>query len=123
DYANTLDTKGQDYLRRVCESARRMGELIDDLLLLSRVNRAELSRERIDLSVIARAAAEELKKKDPERAVALSIEDHRPAEADSRLMRVAFDNLLGNAWKFTARVSEPRIEVGMDRQQEGTPFF
>jgi two-component system NtrC family sensor kinase len=123
DHANKLDAKGQDYLRRVCESARRMGGLIDDLLLLSRVSQAELSRDRIDLSSIARAAVEELKKKDPDRAVSLSIEDHLLAEADSRLIRVAFDNLLGNAWKFTAKVSGPRIEVGTDQQQGGTVFF
>jgi DNA-binding response OmpR family regulator len=123
DHAGKLDGKGQDYLRRICQSAQRMGELIDDLLLLSRVSRAELSRDRIDLSGIARAAVDELQKKDPDRAVALSIEDHLLAEADSHLMRVAFDNLLGNAWKFTAKVSEPRIEVGTDQQQGGTVFF
>jgi two-component system NtrC family sensor kinase len=123
DHRDKLDKEGQDYLRRVCESAQRMGELIDDLLLLSRVGRAELSRDRVDLSGIARAAVEELQTKDPERVVRLSIEDQLLAEADSRLMRVAFDNLLGNAWKFTAKVSEPRIEVGIDQQQGGAVFF
>jgi light-regulated signal transduction histidine kinase (bacteriophytochrome) len=99
-----------------------MGELIDDLLLLSRVGRAELSRDRIDLSEIARGVSEELKKQDPDRQVKWCIEDQLLVEADSGLMRVAFDNLLGNAWKFTAKVSAPRIEVGTE-QQEGVPVF
>ena len=122
DYAGKLDAKGQDYLQLVRESAQRMGELIDDLLLLSRVGRADLSRDRIDLSEIARGVSEELKRKDPDRQVKWCIEDQLLVEADSGLMRVAFDNLLGNAWKFTAKVSAPRIEVGTD-QQEGVPVF
>ncbi len=123
DCAGKLDGKGQDYLQRVRESAQRMGELIDDLLLLSRVARAELNRDRTDLSSIARVVVEELKKKDRDRQVTLSIEDQLVVEADSGLMRVALDNLLGNAWKFTAKVSEPRIEVGVDRQQGVSVFF
>ncbi len=122
DYADKLDAKGQDYLHLVRESAQRMGELIDDLLLLSRVGRADLSRDQIDLSEIARGVSEELKKKDPDRHVKWCIEDQLLVEADSGLMRVAFDNLLGNSWKFTAKVSAPRIEVGTD-QQEGVAVY
>jgi DNA-binding response OmpR family regulator len=122
DYADKLDAKGQDYLHLVRESAQRMGELIDDLLLLSRVGRADLSRDQIDLSEIARGVSDELKKKDPDRHVKWCIEDQLLVEADSGLMRVAFDNLLGNSWKFTAKVSAPRIEVGTD-QQEGVAVF
>ena len=122
DHAAQLDVKGQDYLHLVREAAQRMGELIDDLLLLSRVGRADLSRHQTDLSDIARGVAAELKKKDPDRRVKWCIEDQLLVEADSGLMRVAFDNLLGNAWKFTAKVLEPRIEVGTD-QQEGVAVF
>jgi two-component system NtrC family sensor kinase len=122
DYADKLDAKGQDYLHLVRESAQRMGELIDDLLLLSRVGRADLNRDQIDLSEIARGVSEELKKKDPDRHVKWCIEDQLLVEADSGLMRVAFDNLLGNSWKFTAKVSAPRIEVGTD-QQEGVAVY
>jgi two-component system NtrC family sensor kinase len=122
DYADKLDAKGQDYLHLVRESAQRMGELIDDLLLLSRVGRADLSRDQIDLSEIARGVSDELKKKDPDRHVKWCIEDQLLVEADSGLMRVAFDNLLGNSWKFTAKVSAPRIEVGTD-QQEGVAVY
>jgi light-regulated signal transduction histidine kinase (bacteriophytochrome) len=123
DYARQLDAKGQDYLQLVRESAQRMGELIDDLLLLSRVGRADLSRDRIDLSDIARGVSEELKRKDPDRDVKWCIEEPLLVEADSGLMRVAFDNLLGNAWKFTAKVSAPRIDVGTRRQEGVAVFF
>jgi two-component system, NtrC family, sensor kinase len=123
DYAVQLDAKGQDYLQLVRESAQRMGELIDDLLLLSRVGRADLSRDRIDLSDIAKGVSEELRRKDPDRDVKWCIEEQLLVEADSGLMRVAFDNLLGNAWKFTAKVSAPRIDVGTRRQEGVAVFF
>ncbi|HWJ34833.1 MAG TPA: response regulator [Steroidobacteraceae bacterium] len=123
DHAGKLDAKGQDYLLRVRESAQRMGELIDDLLLLSRIGRADLRRDRVDLSGIARSAAEELRRKDPGRQVAVCVEDQLTAEADGGLMRVVFENLLGNAWKFTSKVLEARIEVGAEQQDGVTAFF
>jgi two-component system, NtrC family, sensor kinase len=123
DHADKLDARGQDYLLRVRESAQRMGELIDDLLLLSRVGRADLRRDRVDLSGIARATAQELQRKDPDRQVTVAIEDQLIVDADSGLMRVVFENLLGNAWKFTAKVSAARIEVGAEQQEEGMAFF
>jgi DNA-binding response OmpR family regulator len=123
DHAGQLDARGQDYLRLVRESAQRMGELIDDLLLLSRVGRADLSRDPIDLCGIASGVAEGLRKKDPDREVQWCIEDQLLVEADSGLMRVVFDNLLGNAWKFTAKVSAARIEVRTEQQEGVTVFF
>jgi two-component system NtrC family sensor kinase len=123
DHAGKLDAKGQEYLQLVRASAQRMGELIDDLLLLSRVGRADLRRDQIDLSEIARGVSEGLNKKDPDRHVKWCVEDQLLVEADSGLMRVAFDNLLGNAWKFTAKVSAPRIEVGTNRQEGVAAFF
>jgi two-component system NtrC family sensor kinase len=123
DHAGQLDAKGQDYLQLVRESAQRMGELIDDLLLLSRVGRADLSRDPIDLSGIAGGVAEGLRKKDPDREVKWCIEGQLLVEADSGLMRVVFDNLLGNAWKFTAKVSAARIEVRTEQQEGVTVFF
>jgi two-component system NtrC family sensor kinase len=123
DHADKLDTKGKDYLRRVRDSAQRMGELIDDLLLLSRVGRAELKRDRVDLATIARTVAEELKKSDPGRQVTLSIENELFVEADGGLIRVVLDNLLGNAWKFTSKALEARIEVGANHEEGGIVFF
>jgi light-regulated signal transduction histidine kinase (bacteriophytochrome) len=123
NHADKLNAKGQDYLRLVREAAQRMGELIDDLLLLSRVGRADLSRVQVDLSGIARTVSEELKKRDSGRQVTVSIEDQLLAEADSGLMRVVFENLFGNAWKFTTKVAEARIEVGTEKQEGVTTFF
>jgi two-component system, NtrC family, sensor kinase len=110
DYAPALDAKGQDYLDRVRAAIRRMGELIDDLLELSRVGRADLVRVRLDLSALARTVVGELARKDPERQVEAVVADTPPAEADPRLMRIALENLLGNAWKFTGKAATPRIE-------------
>jgi two-component system, NtrC family, sensor kinase len=123
DHAGALNAKGKDYLLLVRASAQRMGELIDDLLLLSRVGRAGLVRDRVDLSGIARVAAEELQRKDPDRQVTICIEEPLSAEADDGLMRVLLENLLGNAWKFTANVPAARIEVRAEQKEGGTVFF
>jgi two-component system, NtrC family, sensor kinase len=123
DHAGALNAKGKDYLLLVRASAQRMGELIDDLLLLSRVGRAGLVRDRVDLSGIARVAAEELQRKDPDRQVTICIEEPLSAQADDGLMRVLLENLLGNAWKFTANVPAARIEVRTEQKESGTVFF
>lgn len=123
DYANQLDAKGQDYLHRVSDAAHRMGGLIDDLLLLSRVGRSELKREQIDLSMTAQEIVDELREKHPARQVRVKIEKLLLAEADGRLLRVAFENLLGNAWKFTGKTKDPCIQVGKQQAEQGTAFF
>ena len=122
-YAGKLDVKRRDYLRTVCVTAQHMREIIDDLLLLSRVSLAELNRDLVDLSSIASAVLEELKQRDPTRQVVQHVEDEIVVEADARLIRVAFDNLLGNAWKFTSKVPEARIEFGAKRSAGETAFF
>jgi signal transduction histidine kinase len=123
DHAGALDAKGKDYLLLVRASAQRMGELIDDLLLLSRVGGAGLVRDRVDLSSISRGAATQLRRKDPDRQVTICIEEPLSVEADDGLMRVLLENLLGNAWKFTANVPAARIEVGTEQKEGGPVFF
>ncbi len=122
DYAGTLDEKGRHYLDRVREGAQRMGELIDDLLQLSKVGRAELQRMRVDLSALARAVATELQRATPERGVRVLIEDGLVADADRRLLQVVLENLLGNAWKFTTTVPDAVIECGVSLR-EGVPTY
>jgi two-component system NtrC family sensor kinase len=122
EHADQLDETAEDLLRRVRSAARRMGELIDDLLQLSRVGRAELNRDRVDLSAVAQAIVADLVKNDPTRRVTVRIEDGLMADADSRLITAALENLLGNAWKFTANVSEAVIELGADRS-DGAPVY
>jgi two-component system NtrC family sensor kinase len=123
DYAGALDEKGQDYLRRVRRAAQRMGELIDALLELSRVGRAELHRERVDLSTLARAAAAELGRSTPERRVRVLIPDSVSADADPRLLRIVLENLLGNAWKFTKGTPEAAIELGATQGSTLATYF
>jgi two-component system NtrC family sensor kinase len=122
DYAGQLDANGQRYLGRVRAAAQRMGELIDDLLNLSKVGRAELQRRRVDLSDLARKVAAELQSATPGRRVQLVIPDGVMADADYRLLQVVLENLLGNAWKFTTTVAEAIIEFGVS-QQEGVPTY
>ena len=119
DCRDLLDERGKDYLQRVRAATQRMGELIDDLLGLSRVTRAEMRREPVSLSEMARSAAEEMKRAQPERSVAFVIQDGLVAEGDGRLLRVVLENLLGNAWKFSAPHPATRIEFGARGQPDG----
>lgn len=117
-----LDATSLDYLRRVRRASQRMDELIHDLLKLSKVSRVELNKERVDLSAIAREIADGLRATAPMRAVEFEIEAGIEVQADGRLMRAVLENLLGNAWKFTARRDAARIEFGR-REDEGRPVY
>lgn len=123
DYADNLDAEGIQHLRRVRSGAQRMGELIDDLLQLARLGLAELSRSRTDLSGIARTVAGDLARNQPHRMVEFNIQDHLAADFDSRLMKVALENLLGNAWKFTSKMAAARIEFGAEQRDGETVYF
>ena len=112
DYEDRLDAEGRRYLARVRESAQRMAELIDDLLTLSRVTRSELRRDRVDLSALAHTVLATLQRLEPERRVEVLIAPGLVVDADPHLAAIALDNLLGNAWKFTAKRSDARIELG-----------
>ncbi|UXI66649.1 response regulator [Tahibacter amnicola] len=122
DYGGRLEEEGRGYLQRVCDAARRMGELIDDLLALSWVGRTDLRRESVDLSTMARGVADELRRKERHRQVTVNVEDGLVVEADSRLMRIVLENLLGNAWKFTSRTDDARIDFGTERLPDGMAF-
>jgi PAS domain S-box-containing protein len=110
DSDDRLDAAGRDHLRRVRAAAQRMALLIDDLLGLSRVTRAALQREPVDLSAIAGAVAAELERSEPGRCVEFAIAPGLGAEGDPRLLRVVLENLLGNAWKYTGKNLRARIE-------------
>ena len=123
DYRDKLDGTGIRYAERIRAAAQRMATLIDDLLDLSRVTRTELKAEPIDLSRVARGALANLERSEPDRKVDVSIEDGMQANADARLLGIVFDNLLGNAWKFTSKVAQPRIDVGTRRENGERVFF
>jgi light-regulated signal transduction histidine kinase (bacteriophytochrome) len=123
DYADKLDDNGRDYLRRVRAATQRMGVLIDDLLNLSRVTRTELRRENSDLGVIARSISEELQKTHPERCVEFRIEQGLEAYVDPHLTRIALENLIGNAWKFTSKRESSCIEFGRTGRGRDVTYF
>ena len=100
-----------------------MGQLIDDLLDLSRMTRGEMSRERVDLSALARKIVDELRRVQPERQVEAAIEQGLVANGDARLLRVVLENLLGNAWKFTRDQPHPRIEFGSLEYERELTYF
>jgi len=118
-----LDETCKDHLQRIRTAAQRMGSLIDDLLNLSRVTRAQLNAQSFDLSAIVTAVAGELQASDPHRRVVWNIQPALLATGDSQLLRVAVENLLNNAWKFTSRRPEARIEFGKTEDSGDTAFF
>lgn len=122
DYEGKLDEQGKQYLDIVGESSRQMGRLIDDLLHLSRVTRSEMRRRPVDLSALARQIVAGLRQLEPQRQVEIVIAPDLKAEGDDRLLRIALENLINNAWKFTAKQPQARIEVGAE-MQEGKPVF
>jgi light-regulated signal transduction histidine kinase (bacteriophytochrome) len=112
DYNDQLDDDGRHYLNYVRDAAQQMARLIDDLLALSRVTRGEFERAPVDLGAIARDVLARLAQADSGRQVDAVVADDLAAEADGRLLAILFENLLGNAWKFTAKTAQAKIEVG-----------
>jgi len=123
DYSEMLDANGKNYLERVRKASQRMGQLIDDLLGLSRLTRGEMKHETVDISAIAEEIVEELKLHDPKRKVEFEIAKNITAKADARMLRVALNNLLGNAWKFTGKTAEAVIEFGVTDDADGNRTY
>jgi signal transduction histidine kinase len=116
DCAPCLDSAGTEYLRRIQAAAGRMGQLIDALLLLSRVVRADLDRQPVDLSLLVRSVLAELGWRHPDRLVAADVQDGVLVCGDPALLRIAVENLVENAWKFTAGRSPATIEFRVTQQ-------
>lgn len=117
EYGAILDDRGRHYLERVRAGTGRMAELIEDLLGLSRISRAPLRRETVNVSALARQIATELARREPARAVDCAIAEGLSAEADGSLVEVVLENLLGNAWKFTAKC--PQARIALAREERG----
>jgi light-regulated signal transduction histidine kinase (bacteriophytochrome) len=122
DYGSRLDAGGHELLDRVVGAASRMNQLIDALLELSRLSRRDMTRERVDLSAVGRLIASELCEHQPARQVTFDIGDNLVAEGDPRLLRLALENLIGNAWKFTSKQASARIELSQLSTEHGPAF-
>jgi signal transduction histidine kinase/CHASE3 domain sensor protein len=121
DYGEQLTPEARDFLRRIRAGVQKMGQLIDALLQLSRITRADLTREDIDVTALAGEVAADLRQQNPTRNLTLRIQPGMRADADPRLLRVALENLLGNAVKFTAKKEVAVIDVG--QSPETSEFF
>jgi PAS domain S-box-containing protein len=123
DYGDKLDDEGRAMLARVRAAAGRMAQLIDDLLGLSRVTRAELRRERVDLSALAEEVVARLRGTEPERRVDVQIEPGLEVLGDAALLRIALENLLANAWKFSAKRPVAHLVVGARAESAERAYF
>jgi len=123
DFEKSLPIDAQGYLTRIRGGVRRMSELIDALLVLSGVSRAEIVRLSVDLSSLARSISDRLKKTQPDREVEWRIEDGLTVEGDPRLLSLVLENLLDNAWKFTSKTERAYIEFGVRVQPEGQSVY
>ncbi len=123
EYSSQLPPEAADYLKRVRAATERMSSLISDLLNLSRVTRAQMSREKIDLSRMAQTISDDLRQGDPGRQVEFIIEAGVTAVGDQGLLRVLLQNLLGNSWKFTSGHPTARIEFGRMPHSDGRPVY
>lgn len=123
DYSEQLDKQGQDYLRRIDSGIKKMQRLINDILSLSRIGRQEIREEDIDLSAIVRDFLTELKTMEPERRSEFIVEDNLHEYADPRLIHLALENLLRNAWKFTSEKEVAHIEFGTTSKDGTTVYY
>jgi signal transduction histidine kinase len=122
-YASQIDDQGRHYLSRIRAGTQRMAQLIDDLLQLSQLTRDEMHRQPVAIGELAQTIADGLRQDDPTRQVVFSIDRKITAHGDPRLLRVALENLLGNAWKFTARQSRATIEFAQDSQARPNVYW
>jgi light-regulated signal transduction histidine kinase (bacteriophytochrome) len=122
DQAARLDDEGRDALRRVRAAASRMGVLIDELLSLSRITRQEARREAVDLTAMARSVLVDLARQSPDRRVTATVADGLMTDGDPRMLRIALQNLLHNAWKYTGKVDDARIEIGTTGEGDARAF-
>jgi len=123
DYASVLDEEGKTHLRRVRNGAQHMAQLIESLLQLARVTQSPLTRQPIDVSDLASTAMRRLREAHPQRRVECEIQPGLADRGDARLLSILFDNLLENAWKFTAQSTDARVEFGSDERGGQRCYF
>jgi PAS domain S-box-containing protein len=122
-HSDGMDPQAKRYLAKVRESAQYMAQLIESLLALARISQGDLTREPVDLSALVRDTSRRLQSEHPDRSVVVQIAEGLTCQGDSRLLGIAFENLLGNAWKFTGKRPDPRIEFGVTQNNARSAFF
>jgi light-regulated signal transduction histidine kinase (bacteriophytochrome) len=120
--SDALDDKARHYLQRINESSRRMSALIEDLLSLSRISRSELTPRPIDFTHLVTEVAATIRERYPQHAVTLHVEPGMTVHGDPRLLKIAMENLLDNAWKYTAHTAAPVVSVGSQLDEHGRTF-
>jgi len=123
DYTESLDDTGKDYLNRLRTASQKMGELIDGLLKLSRLTRSEMHQEEVNLSMLVQEITSRLHENEPKRQAEFVIRKGLATQGDPELLSALFENLLGNAWKFTSKSKETRIEFGTTKNGNQTTYF
>lgn len=122
DHAAQFTGEAAECLGEILEGSRRMSDLVDGLLVLSRATQGTIERQTVDLTAIARRICGELARDEPERAVRWEVEDGLSARGDPRMLEVVLYNLLGNAWKYTARTADARVRLKA-MVENGEPCF
>jgi signal transduction histidine kinase len=123
EHGDQLGAEGREDMERALAATVRMGELIDHLLMFARTSREEMRVEPIDMSAMARDIAAQLSASDAARDAQFAVAPGLVVDGDRKLLRVALENLLGNAWKFTAREPKARIELGAEQENGRRVFF
>jgi len=122
-YADRLDAEGQRYVHVIHESAQRMGQLIDDLLSLSRLGRRDMKNDTVDMEAVVEDVLSELRPTCADRALTVDVQPLPPAEGDRSMIRQVYANLLSNALKFTQEAKEARIEIGASAENGTTVYY
>ncbi len=123
DFKENIPPEANPYFKHISEASAQMGQLIDDLLRLSRITRIELRPYPVNLSELVVTIIHDLQNREPERKIKVTIEGGLSATGDERLLRVALENLLNNAWKFTSKIKNAHIEVGQTTLKDGNVFY
>jgi PAS domain S-box-containing protein len=123
DYSDVLDDTGKKFLRGIIQNSRKMKELIDDLLRLSKISRQEISFQEVNLSTMVLEIIKNLRSSQPQRNVDVTIQENLKTHADEKLIQIALINLFSNAWKYTEKTEKPHIEFGAFKRDENLVFF
>ncbi|HSG32673.1 MAG TPA: PAS domain S-box protein [Thermodesulfobacteriota bacterium] len=123
DYHDKIDDKGKDYLTRIRKASQRMSDLIDDLLNLSRLTRSDMEFADVNLSKLVSDKIDELKRIEPTRKIKVNIKNNVNVTGDPRLLNIAIENLIGNAWKFTSKSTNPMIEFGISNNSDKLIYY